>query len=52
MNNEINTTIFSLFYEETVFLYATGYFEFKKGSNNDTTKMKQGYTSFRNSRRK
>ena len=34
------------FYEETVFLYATGYFEFKKGSNNDMTKMKQAIQVF------
>lgn len=40
LTNEFN------FYEETVFLYATGYFEFKKGSNNDTTKMKQAIQVF------
>ncbi|WP_332252747.1 Rgg family transcriptional regulator [Streptococcus sp. AS20] len=33
--NELN------FYEETVFLYTTEYFEFKKDSNNSIAKMKQ-----------
>ena len=35
LDNELN------FYEQTVFLYATGYFEFKRQSNSGIKKMKQ-----------
>lgn len=35
LDNELN------FYEQTVFLYATGYFEFKRHSSSGIKKMKQ-----------
>ena len=35
LDNELN------FYEQTVFLYATGYFEFKRHSDSGIEKMKQ-----------
>lgn len=35
LDNELN------FYEQTVFLYATGYFEFKRQSSSGIKKMKQ-----------
>lgn len=34
------------YYEQTVFLYATGYFEFKMNSTNSVEKMKQAIQVF------